>query len=121
MREDRMRKVSDVIKPAFPNAEYAKAEDLMDEPLLFKGYSLNKSDKGGFFTVLVQHDKKDKCFSCGGKVVMNKLQRIADIDKVKPNENGITMFKEVFQGKLIQVESGSGMTYYDIVDVDLTE
>ena len=113
-----MRKISDVIKPAFPNAEYAKAETLMNEPLLFKGYSLNKSDKGGFFTVLVQHDKKDKCFSCGGKVVMDKLRKVAELDKVKPTEEGITMFKEVLQGKLIEVESGSGMTYYDITDVE---
>lgn len=111
-----MRKISDIIKPAFPKAEYVKGEVLLDETLSFKGYSLSKGDKGEFFVVLVEHDGKDKCFSCGGKVVMEKLKQIAEVDKVEPNNNKVVMFKSSIQGKLISVESGSGLTYYDLAN-----
>ena len=116
-----MRNVSDVIKPAFPDAEYVKVENLIDATLFFKGFALSAGDKGDYLVVLVEHDKKLKSFSCGGKVVISKLQQIADFDKVEPNDFKVVMFKESLQGKLIEQKSGKGMTYYDLVDSETTK
>lgn len=118
-----MRKVSDVIttKPAFPEAEQVKVEILLNKPVAFKGFASRIGDKGDFMIVLVEHDKKVKSFSCGGKVVMNKLQQVADADAVEPDDNKVVLFEEPLFGKIIEQKSGEGRMYYDIIDAEATK
>jgi len=123
-----MAKIGDFAKgePAFPDAEYTKAEDLVSTDknkinLKIEALALRKGVQQGvpseYFIVLANANGKKVSFSCGSTVVMDKLNKAIAHFKLKVNEeSGMVTFPETIDCNLVEVKSKkSGRVYMDLV------
>ncbi|MDD5059410.1 MAG: hypothetical protein PHQ60_16255 [Sideroxydans sp.] len=103
-------------KPVFEEAEQQKVEDLLGKDLSIKGYASRTGETGEFLVINADLDGKNISFANGGRVIVEKLKRVAEIDEVTPDDNMVVMFKSPVDAKIKQIKSKEGRMYYDLVD-----
>lgn len=110
MVEGKPKTFGDLKTPQFDVDEYVKTVELLDQPIVVDDFMMLEGNKGPYATVKA-HFPKGKAtigFSCGGVVVMKKLQQAKEADALP------------LPGKIVKVP---GKDYYDIIgpDDELTE
>lgn len=114
-----MAKIGEIIKtePAFPDAEQTKAEELVGKKLKLLGFAHRTGMQGEFLVVLVKVGNKLVSFSNGGKVIMDKLGRLARHYKVEKDSSDVVRLPEEVEATLTYVKGKkSGMSYYDLAE-----
>lgn len=110
-----MAKFSEVASDeiVFEDAEKVKSEDLIKKDLKVLAYALRKGDKGEFAIIKAEVDGKVISFSCGGKVIMEKLSKASGNWDLQLDEKKIITFPEPVEGKFIQTKSEEGRMYFN--------
>ena len=67
---------------AFPEADQATMESILEQPVMVKDYALREAELGEFAIMLVREkeSQNDWSVSCGGKVVLNWLKALKKKD-----------------------------------------
>ena len=112
-----MTKISEIVKnePAYPDADFVKVDTLIGKNLVIKGFAERQGEKGKFFVINADVDGNDTAFSCGGKVIVEKLESSKESFKLESDDNNVVKFPETVEGKLIYPQTKDGINnYYDL-------
>lgn len=112
----KMKKISEIVtsEPAFPDTTPIKKEDILKKPLKINAIAHRVGDSGDFFIICAECEQKTVSFSCGGKVVMDKLNKVLRHYKVLPDDKQVSVLPECVEATVVQVKSKEGRMYDDL-------
>lgn len=101
-------------EPVYPETEYKKAEELIGKDLKIKGYALLTGREGDFAVINAEVENQNISFSCGGKVILEKLKKYLDYFKQELKNNKVE-YKDVVEATLTYPKTKDGRyNYYDL-------
>ncbi len=109
-----MKEINEIIKTdeqLYPDSQTIKSDELIGEEFNILGYGMRTTETGDFAILHISHKSVDKSFTCGGKVIINKLQRLSDQMEVK-GEDKVYKFPDSVKVKLIKKKTQDGKYKY---------
>ena len=113
------RSLSDVMPEqgaeTWPGAVKKPMEEVIGLNLELKAWKYLEGERGKYALIRADIGGEDSLFSCGGKVVLNKLRHIENQDNLEPDALGMVTLKEGVRCQILKVKSKQGgPEYYDL-------
>jgi len=110
-----MAKIGDIVKDekVFEDAEQVKCSAIIGKDIVIEAVCKRIGETGDYLIVQAQCEGKKISFSCGGRVVVEKLNKVATSFEQAITDQ-ILVLKEIVEARIVEVKSNEGRVYYDL-------